>query len=59
MQYIDSVVQSRITKAPFSPSGKNKLNETCAETRVPLDCEPGFVRDYATRSLLQMIKSCC
>ena len=30
MQYIDSVVQSRITKAPFSPSGKNKLNGTCA-----------------------------
>ena len=27
-----------------------------AETRVPLDCEPSFVRDYATRSLLQVIK---
>ena len=27
MQYIDSVVQSRITKAPCSSSGKNKLNQ--------------------------------
>ena len=26
---------------------------------MPLHCEPGFVRDYATRLLLQVIKSCC
>ena len=52
MQYIDSVVQSRITKAPYSPSGKNKLNRPCTETRLSIDFEPGFLHDYATRSLL-------
>ena len=26
---------------------------------MPLHCEPGFVRDYATRLLPQVIKSCC